>query len=93
VGERFDDHQRAIGVQVIAYVGAGSGRVAHVMQAVEKADQVVAAVEGGRRGDFEAHPIGQSRIGGSQAGRVDGSFVRVEADHGGGRIRLREQDR
>ena len=39
-GERLDEHDRAAGPQVLAGVPGGADRVAHVVQAVEEADQV-----------------------------------------------------
>ena len=43
VGERLDDHPGAVGGQRLAHVRGGADRVAHVVQAVEEGDQVVAA--------------------------------------------------
>ena len=72
-------------------MGARTGRITHVVQAVEEADQVVVAVERCRGGGLEADPVGEAGFGGSLAGRVDRSLVGVEADDAGGRVGLGEQ--
>ena len=74
-------------------MGAGAGRVAHVVEAVEEAHQVVGAVEGLADGHLEADPVGQAGVGGPLAGAVDRALVGVEADDRRGRVRLGEQQR
>ena len=74
-------------------MGARTGRVTHVVEAVEEADQVVAAIERRRGGDLEADPVGKAGVGGALAGCVDRALVGVEADDGRRRVRLGEQQR
>ena len=81
------------GREVVADVRAGAGRVAHVVQAVEEAHQVVRPGERRRRRDLEAHPVGQPGVGGALAGGVDRAVVGVEADDGRRGIGLGEQQR
>ena len=93
VGERLDDHQRAAGRELSAGVSACAGTIAHVMQAVEEAHQVIGAAEGGGRRDLEAYALGQPGIGGTLAGGLDGAVVRVEAGDRRGGIGIGQQQR
>ena len=69
-------------------------RVAHVVQAVERGDQVVpGAAVGGRRPDLEADPLGHARLLRPAACDLDRSGVVVRADEGRVRERLGHQDR
>ena len=72
-------------------MSARAGWVAHVVQAVEEADQVIAAVERRRRGDVEADPVSKTGVGGSFASGVYRPVVRVEADDCRGWVCLGEQ--
>jgi len=47
VGERLDEHERPAGCELSAGVSACADGITHVMQAVEEADQVIGAAEGG----------------------------------------------
>ena len=49
-------------------MGARPGRVAHVVEAVEEADEVVGALERGGGGDLELCSVGQAGVGGALAG-------------------------
>src|SRR4051812_25637679 len=73
---------------------ARGGRIAHVVQRVEDADEVVSALgEVLGRCDFEADSVGDAGLGGALARDVDRGLVIVEADHVRAGIRLREQNR
>ena len=75
-------------------MGAGAGRVAHVVQAVEEADQVVAArrtssAAATSKRTRSASPASAARL---RAASIE-PCVGVEADDGGRRVRLGEQQR
>jgi hypothetical protein len=91
VGERFDQHERAPRREVVVDMGARTGRITHVVQAVEEADQVVVAIERRRGGRLEADPAGKAGVRGPLACGVDRTLVGVEADDAGGRVGLGEQ--
>ena len=82
------------GLSACADVPGRGERVAHVVQAVEGGDQVVAgAGEGRGRGDLEAHPVGDAGVAGPLARQLDRLVVVVRAGEPGVRVLLREQDR
>ena len=75
-GERLDDHPGAVGRERLAHVPRGADRVAHVVQAVEERDEVVAVpgiVLG--RGQLERDAVGDARgLGRLRARSIDGSW-------------------
>ena len=92
-GERLDDHPRAVGGERLAHVPGRADRIAHVVQAVEGRDEVVARRrEAGGRRDLEAHAVGDARRRGALARPLDRRRVVVEADEGRARERLRHED-
>ena len=60
MGERLDEHESPVRPQAIACVGARTGRVAHVVEAVEEADEIEDPFESRGCRDLELDPIGQS---------------------------------
>src|SRR5579859_3490341 len=60
-------------------MAGGADRVAHVVQAVEEADQVVAAGVAGGGGDLEPRLLVNACFRGSLAGGRDGRLVVVES--------------
>ena len=91
---RLDDHPRPIRRERRANVPGCADRVAHVVQAVEHRDEVVAlaAVPGGGR-DLEADPVAHSGLLGARPSRLDRPLVVVRADELRVRVCLRHQDR
>ena len=93
-GERLDEEPGAVRCERLADVARGADRVAHVVQAIEARDQVVAGA-GKRlgRGDLEADAIGDAGVARPLARPLDRRRVVVEADEGRARERLGENDR
>ena len=87
--ERLYEQDGAAGFEVLPRVPGGASRVAHVVQAVEEADEVVAAgVLRGRR-DLEAGPPGHPGLGGPLAcGLIEGRWKSKPQNRGAwGRLR------
>jgi hypothetical protein len=81
--KRLDDHPGAVRGQRLADVAGGADRVAHVVQAIEHGDQVIAlAGESGSGCDLEADaPLQACRLG-LLASQLDRALVVVEAGEG-----------
>ena len=69
---RFDKHHAAVVGKAFECVLGRSGRVAHVVQAIEEGDQIklFVRVVGGRR-DVELDPVGDAGLLGPLAGGLD----------------------
>jgi hypothetical protein len=83
-GHRLDDHPRTIRFQRLADIGCGTGRIAHVMQTVEKRNKVEVAsgiLFGGRH--FEPSIARDPVFAGMRLGVLDRARVEVVADEFG----------
>ncbi len=67
--ERFDEQHGAARCEVLAGVAGDPDGVAHVVQAVEEADQVERAVVALGVGDLERRAVGDTRLLGPLLGR------------------------
>ena len=78
--ERLDDHAMTVGLERLPSVAGGSGRIGHVVQAVEEGHEVELpfAVAGGI-GYLEAG-VADSRLRRPAAGGLDGGGVIVDPD-------------
>ena len=77
-GERLDQQHRPGRCQVLPSVPGGAHRVAHVVQAVEEADQVEQPGVAGRGRHLKPGPPAHPRLDRPPAGRLDRQGVEVE---------------
>ncbi|MFN8514131.1 MAG: hypothetical protein U0841_16405 [Chloroflexia bacterium] len=83
----------AVGLERAADLLERRARAGHVVDDVEGGDQVVAARDAlGCVADFVAHAAGEASSPGVGVGRRDGRRVGVEADQGGIRVALGEEE-
>ena len=85
--ERLDEQHHAVVGEMFACMTGCRHRIAHVMQAIEEADQVVGAVVLGRLGDLERRAIGEPGILDTLSRRLDRRCMEVDPDE----RRLRER--
>ena len=88
----LDDEECAARAEGVPDMTGCANRVAHVMQAVEQAHQVVGPGELTGPGDLEGQPVPGTCLGCPVPGRRDGTVVVVEAVNGAVGVGLCEQD-
>src|SRR5690242_13087521 len=93
-GKRFDDHPRTVLLKPAVHVSGRTRRIAHVMQAIEKCDEIIVfARKRFRAGHLKLDPVAYARSARALLCRFYRLVMVVESGKLGFRVGFRHQDR